>query len=215
MLTKDCGFELKAIAETGIFSGYGSVFGNVDQGDDIVAKGAFAESLKGWTQKGQLPALLWQHNTKEPIGVYTKMAEDDVGLYVEGQLALKTQRGAEAYELMKMKAVTGLSIGFQTTNDTFDSKTSIRTINNGELWEVSLVTFPMNQEALINAVKSIEEIEDFKSASEYLRNAGGLSRSESTAFISRLKALSLRNAADEESKSAILAALSRNQAIFK
>jgi hypothetical protein len=73
----------------------------------------------------------------------------------------------------------------------------------------------MNQEALISAVKSIEEIEDFKGATEYLRNAGGLSRSESTAFISRLKALSLRNAADEESKAAILAALSRNQAIFK
>ena len=193
----DCGFEIKSVSESGQFVGYGSVYDVIDDGDDIVAAGAFADSLKEWKTKGRMPALLWQHNSYEPIGVYTKMSEDDRGLLVEGQLALKTQRGAEAYELLQMKAISGLSIGFLTRADSYDQKTGVRTIQKADLWECSLVTFPMNDAARVDSVKSIDQITDFKSACTYLRNACGCSRTEATAIVAKLKSLSLRNAEDE------------------
>lgn len=186
---KKVSFEVKSVSETGTFEGYGSVYDVVDQGDDIVTKGAFTESLQGLQQKGRLPALLWQHDASQPIGIYTKMIEDENGLYVEGQLALKTQKGAEAYELMKMGAISGLSIGFMTKDDSYDAKSGIRTINKGDLWEVSVVTFPMNDKARIDAVKSIDEVIDLKSAETYLRDSCGLSRSAATAFVSKLNSL--------------------------
>ena len=112
----DVPFEVKAVSDDGLFSGYGSVFGVLDSYKEVVAPGAFAESLQG-----RMPALLWQHRAGEPIGVYTAVREDAVGLYVEGKLALKTARGAEAYELLKMRALSGLSIGFVTREDSYDN----------------------------------------------------------------------------------------------
>ena len=96
----DVPFKIKAVSEDGLFSGYGSVFGVIDSYKEVVAPGAFSESLSQRT-----PALLWQHRSGEPLGVYTDMVEDSIGLKVEGQLALSTTRGAEAYELLKMKAI--------------------------------------------------------------------------------------------------------------
>lgn len=212
---KKVSFEVKSVSETGTFEGYGSVYDVVDQGDDIVTKGAFTESLQGLQQKGRLPALLWQHDASQPIGVYTKMIEDENGLYVEGQLALKTQKGAEAYELMKMGAISGLSIGFMTKDDSYDAKSGIRTINKGDLWEVSVVTFPMNDQARIDAVKSIDEVSDFKSACDYLRKAGNFSRSEATSIVAKLKSLSLRNAADDEEAKQLKTALENREKLMK
>ncbi len=206
---KDCGFEIKEVGSSGTFIGYGSVYGVIDEGDDVVSQGAFADSLAEWQSKGQMPSLLWQHRAAEPIGIYTAMKEDATGLYVEGKLALKTQRGAEAYELMQMKAISGLSIGFQTREDSFDQKTGVRTIKKGDLWEVSLVTFPMNDSARISAVKSIDEITDFKSAERYLRESGSLSRSESTALVARIKSLVQRDSGTDNDAKALIAALSR------
>lgn len=212
---KDCGFEIKDISSSGTFAGYGSVYGVIDQGDDVVSQGAFADSLAEWQGKSALPALLWQHRAGEPIGAYTAMKEDATGLYVEGQLALKTQRGAEAYELMQMKAISGLSIGFQTREDSFDQKTGVRTIKKGDLWEVSLVTFPMNDSARVSVVKSIEEISDFKSAERYLRESGSLSRSEATALVARIKALAQRDSGAEDEAKAVIAALSRRTELLR
>ena len=212
---KDCRFQLKEMRNSGTFMGYGSVYGVVDEGDDIVQSGAFADSLNTWQDKGQMPALLWQHRAGEPIGVYTSMKEDATGLLVEGKLALKTQRGAEAYELMQMKAVSGLSIGFQTRADSFDQKTGVRTITKGDLWEVSLVTFPMNDAARVSAVKSIEEITDFKSAERFLRESGSLSRSEATALVARIKGLAQRDSGAAEETQALIAALSRRTELLK
>ena len=210
----DSRLEIKEISQTGTFCGYGSVYGVIDEGDDIVMHGAFAESLASANAKGIMPALLWQHRSAEPIGAYTKMAEDANGLYVEGKLAMKTQRGAEAYELMAMNAVSGLSVGFMTREDSFDQKTGIRTIKKGDLFECSLVTFPMNGLARGSGVKSIDEITDFKSACTYLRNAGRFSRSEATALVACLKQLSLRNAADEEKANALFAVINRRTALL-
>jgi HK97 family phage prohead protease len=199
MKFQDGKFEIKEVTATGTFSGYGNVYDVVDQGDDIVASGAFGESLKEWASKGRMPAMLWQHNSRQPIGTYTTMKEDATGLYVEGKLALKTQMGAEAYELMKMDAISGLSIGFQTREDSYDQKLGIRTIKRGDLFECSLVTFPMNDDSRVAAVKTIEEIGDVTSAEAYLRDVGGLSRRESKAFISTLKNLTQRDAAPDQS----------------
>lgn len=192
--TLDFPFEIKAINEDGTFSGYGSVFGVVDSYDEIVAQGAFADSLSAQKQSGKMPALLWQHRSGEPIGVYTDMEEDNIGLKVSGKLALKTNRGMEAYELLKMNAINGLSIGFVPREDSFDRVTGIRTLKKVDLWEVSLVTFPANDAARVQSVKSIEELTDLKSAEAYLRDSAGMSRTQALAFIAKLKSLGQRDA---------------------
>ena len=184
---KDIAFEIKELKSSGAFAGYGSVYGVTDSYNDIIDAGAFGDSLAECARKGVMPALLWQHRSAEPCGAYQTMREDGVGLYVEGQLALKTQRGAEAYELMKMKALNGLSVGFMTREDSYDHKTDIRTIKKADLWECSIVTFPANDSARIGVVKALDEITDLKTAERYLREAGDFSRSEATALAGRIK----------------------------
>lgn len=188
----DVPFKIKAVSEDGLFSGYGSVFGVVDSYKEVVTPGAFAESLQG-----RMPALLWQHRSGEPIGVYTLVKEDSIGLYVEGKLALKTARGAEAYELLKMGALNGLSIGFITREDSYDKVSGVRTLKKVDLWEVSLVTFPANDASRVSTVKSIESIECRADAEDYLRNVGGLSKQQAREVISRIKSLPIRSNAEE------------------
>ena len=209
---RDFGFELKAINDDGTFEGYGSVFGVKDSYDEIVEQGAFADSLAAHKAKGTMPALLWQHRSGEPIGVYTSMEEDNIGLKVSGQLALKTARGAEAYELLKMKAISGLSIGFMTREDAYDKVTRIRTLKKVDLWEVSLVTFPANDASRVQGVKTIELIESIRDAERYLRDAG-LSRSEAVALVSRIKSLGQRDADGDELKRLFDALSKRGQAL--
>lgn len=203
----DRAFEVKDIDEKGFFSGLGSVFGNVDDGGDIVAPGAFTKSLQMCTAKGRMPALLWQHRQGEPIGTYKAMEETAQGLVVHGQLALKTQRGAEAYELMKMGAISGLSIGGITRDSDYNAKSDVRTIKEFELFEVSPVTFPMNDRARVASVKSIDEIGDLSGAELFLREVGGISRSEAKAIVSRIAAVVRREAGTAPDDSAELAAI--------
>ena len=205
----DAPFTIKDMTDSGAFVGLGSAYGNVDGGNDIVVPGAFADSLDQMRAKGRMPAMLWQHRQGEPIGAYQAMSEVKDGLECTGRLALKTQRGAEAYELMKMDAVSGLSIGGFTRADSYDHKTDIRTITKFELWEVSVVTFPMNDEARISAVKSIQEIGELSAAELYLREAGGLSRSEAKAIVSRIAAVARREAGAAQDESAELAAITQ------
>lgn len=212
MNTKDFGFELKSISESGTFEGYGSVFGVKDSYSEIVAPGAFAETLEKHKTAGTMPALLWQHRSGEPIGVYTSMSEDSIGLKVSGQLALKTSRGAEAYELLKMGAISGLSIGFMPREDSYDKLTGITTLKKVDLWETSLVTFPANDAARVQGVKSIETIEDLKSAEQYLRDSG-LSRREAVAFIARVKGLG-QSDSDEGGMKEIVEALKRRDSVY-
>lgn len=185
----DFPFEIKSVSEDGTFEGYGSVFGVVDSYKEIVERGAFAESLSDWNQKKRMPALLWQHRSGEPVGVWSFMQEDDVGLRVHGKLALKTARGAEAYELLQMRAISGLSIGYVTREDSYDKVTGIRSLKKLDLWEVSLVTFPANDAARVSTVKSIESIESLKDAEGLLRDAGGFSRRDATALVARIKSV--------------------------
>lgn len=193
-------FEVKAVQEDGTFEGYGSIFGNVDSYKEIVAQGAFAESLTNWKESGRLPPVLWQHRSGEPIGPFLEMAEDGVGLRVKGQLLVDdVQRAKEARALMKAKAVNGLSIGFVTREDSYDRVTGIRTLKKVDLWEVSVVTFPANPAAQISSVKSaIDGIHTFAEAEAFLREVGRLSKADATGFIARFKSLAGRSESDEE-----------------
>lgn len=147
-------FQVKELGANGMIAGYASVFNEIDAQNDVVAKGAFSKSLEKYKFSKSSPAMLWMHDTAEPIGVWTQLKEDKHGLHVEGKLAIKTQNGADAYELLKIGAITGLSIGYSTIKSTRDSKTKIRTLTEVELFEVSLVTFPANVLARIHTVKT-------------------------------------------------------------
>jgi len=164
------------IKEYGRFEGYGSVFGNKDLGNDVIEKGAFAKSIRRRKAKGV--KLLYQHKSDMPIGVFDEIKEDDHGLVVKGRLALKTQAGAEAYELLKMGALDGLSIGFRVNPQevSYDKRANKRIIKEVDLMEVSLVTFPMNPQATVRSVKG-EEI-SIREWENGLRDAFSLSRSE-------------------------------------
>jgi HK97 family phage prohead protease len=191
-----CPFEVKvAEADDGTISGYGSVFGNIDSHRDVVAKGAFKSTLlEAKAGTAAWPLMLLQHgvgdevDSKMPIGIWTDIDEDDTGLAVQGKLALKTQRGAEAYELMKMKprpALNGLSIGYRTKDFTLGSRTdkARRTLNAVDLHEVSLVTSPSNTRAVITDVKSATEIKTVREFEEMLRECG-YSRGQAKAIAS-------------------------------
>ena len=160
----------------GTFEGYGSVFGNKDLGNDVIERGAFLKSLK--RRKPQNVKLLYQHKSDMPIGVFDEIKEDDHGLVVKGRLALKTQAGAEAYELLKMGALDGLSIGFRVNPKevSYDKRGNKRIIKEVDLMEVSLVTFPMNPQATVRSVKG-EEI-SIREWENGMRDAFSLSRSE-------------------------------------
>lgn len=202
----DVPFEIKSVDEKGRFSGYGSTFGDIDHYNDIVVKGAFKDTLQQWESKGRLPALLWQHNHDEPIGVYTEMREGTKGLEVEGQLALKTIEGARAYELLQMKALGGLSIGFRTKEEEYDHDTGIRKLKAVDLWEVSLVTFPANEAAQINAVKDALRMGDVpaqRDVEKILREVGFSRQQAKRLMGGGYRALSQRDAGDGEADSEV------------
>ena len=163
--------------EDGTFSGLGSVFGNVDSYGDVVVKGAFEKSLAKHKKEGTLPAMLWQHKSDEPIGIYTRMQETDEGLDLDGQYALEVVRGREAHVLTKMRALRGLSIGFSVPKGgmEWDDDKGIMYLKEIDLWEVSVVTFPANGAANISDVRTMLKSGDLPTERDFeavLRDAG-------------------------------------------
>jgi HK97 family phage prohead protease len=196
--------EIKAENSKGIFTGYGSIFGNEDQGNDIMQKGAFTKSLIN--RPVSKVKMLYQHKTDEPIGVFTEIYEDSKGLFVKGQLAMGTQKGREAYELLKMGALDGMSIGFRADPEKQgynENKRGVRTLKEVDLMEISLVTFPMNESALIETVKG--NAKNIREWEKILREAGGLSRTEAKIGAKALsESLSQRDAGDDNKQLADL-----------
>jgi len=179
-------FEVKSVDAEGKFSGYLAVFGNLDSYGDKIRKGAFKATLKEHAAKGRKVVILWQHRWDQPLGVFDVLREDDVGLYVEGQLLVGDVRQAgEAHALMKAGAITGMSIGFESVAYKID-KDGNRELTEIKLWEGSIVTFPANDEARIDAVKSALEagtlpsLPDFE---KFLREAG-FSKTQAAAIAS-------------------------------
>jgi HK97 family phage prohead protease len=181
----------------GMFSGYGSIFNNKDLGNDVMMEGAFAKSIASKGARGV--KLLYQHKADEPIGVFDEIIEDRKGLKVKGRLAMGTQKGKEVYELMKMGAIDGLSIGYRVSpkGAHYDEKGKRRMLKEVDLMEISAVTFPMNPRARIQAVKG-----SGKSVREWeviLREAGELSRSQSKVAANAVhKALDQREVDNEQ-----------------
>ena len=150
--TKQAALRLDDLEPDGRFSGYASLFEKIDLGADVIAKGAFTESLERRGAGGI--RMLYQHDPAEPIGHWTTIREDGRGLYVEGKLALAVERAREVHALMKSGALDGLSIGFETVRARAERKGAIRRILTAELWEISVVTFPMQPGARVTAVKA-------------------------------------------------------------
>lgn len=188
--------EVKATGDdAGTFSGYGAMFGNVDSYGDVIEKGAFADTLADWRAKGKWPKMLLQHGgwgmtapDMVPVGEWTLMEEDEKGLYVEGRLfALDSDLGRYIYEGLKSGALDGLSIGFQTVNSRSEvvDEEERRILTEIKLFEVSIVTWPANDRALVSSVKNLtpEVLRDLEDA----LGERGLSRADRVKAVSVFK----------------------------
>jgi hypothetical protein len=144
--------DLKRVEPDGTFSGYASLFNTEDMGRDIVLPGAFRDSLR---QRGAAGIkMLYQHKPDEPIGTWEHLKEDARGLFAEGRLMLAVARAREVLALMRAGALDGLSIGFRTVTGQRDARTGIRRLAKVDLWEISVVTFPLLPDARVAHVKS-------------------------------------------------------------
>jgi hypothetical protein len=195
----------KALEAERTFEGYGSVFGVVDSYGDVVMPGAFVDTLQKAETTGRMPAMLWQHDPSQVVGVWRTMREDARGLHVVGELA-DTQLGREAYALLKLGALSGLSIGYSVTGDRYDRERDVRELTGIDLWETSLVTFPANTDARVAAVKDARR-GGYRGLERILREAG-FSRSEAKA-IATAGMRELREADDRDLTADEAAALCR------
>jgi HK97 family phage prohead protease len=143
--------DFKAVSDEGEFSGYAAVFNNQDLGRDIILPAAFAKSLE--RRPATKVKMLRQHDPAEPIGVWLDLQEDGRGLKAKGRLILETVKGRETHALMRAGALDGLSIGFRTVKDRYDRAKSVRYLEELDLPEISIVTFPMNPRATVSSVK--------------------------------------------------------------
>lgn len=202
-------YQVKAAADSGLFSGYGSVFGTVDSYNEVVAPGAFIDSIEETKKKGRTLPVLWQHRSGEPIGDWdiNSLKEDDHGLLGDGQLWLDDAPYAKiALRGMKSKAITGLSIGYYVLESNLNDKTGVRTLTKLDLVEISIVTTPANDDARIDAIKArvahgnLPSLPDF----EKLLREAGFSKTQSAVIANRGLAHLLRSESegDSESKSA-------------
>ncbi len=144
--------DLKSVADDGRFEGYASLFGREDLGRDVIVDGAFRETLSRRGPGGV--RLLFQHDPSQPIGIWEQLVEDGRGLYAKGRLMADVARAREVLSLMRAGAIDGLSIGFKAEKGRRDPRTGIRRLEKVDLWEISVVTFPMLPEARIRARKA-------------------------------------------------------------
>ena len=191
----------KMLNDEGEFEGYAATYGNVDKGGDIIVAGAFDESLRA--RPAKKIKMLVHHDTTKIVGTWDSAESDATGLYVKGKLILKTQLGRETHELLLAGALDAMSIGYVTKEENTDRMTGIRELNKVSLQEISIVPFPMNDQAMVMGVKSfselVTEIQSLSDAEKLLREAeGGFSRKEAVAFVSKVKRIAQREAADNQ-----------------
>ena len=182
--SKFADIKIGTVAEDGTFSGYASLFGVTDLARDSVEKGAFLKSLALRGTGGV--RMLFQHDPAEPIGHWLEIREDSHGLFVKGKLSLGVKRSREVLDLMRSKALDGLSIGFRTVKARKDAGSGVRHILEADLWEISIVTFPMLPTARVSQVKA--QVLPFPTTREFeiwLRRDAGLSRGEARGVIAR------------------------------
>ncbi|MEM0943741.1 MAG: HK97 family phage prohead protease [Pseudomonadota bacterium] len=153
--------DLVSAGESGRIEGYASRFGEPDQSGDVVMKGAFQASLRRLAKAGRRVKFLWQHDPALPIGVWHEVAEDAQGLKVDGEILSAVTKGSDALALMQAGAIDGLSIGYRTIKAEPNRETGGRNLIEIDLWEVSLVTFPMlpTARAMLGAVTPADVME--------------------------------------------------------
>jgi hypothetical protein len=207
--------DFKSADADGTFEGYASLFNREDLGHDIVLPGAFRESLATRGPRGI--KLLFQHDANQPIGVWTTLEEDGRGLFAQGRLMREVAKAREVMALMRAGALDGLSIGFKTVKARRDRASGVRRIEKIDLWEISVVTFPLLPEARIATLKRRPFAEAAPTEREFerwLTRDAGLTRGEARAILrsglSGLKAL--RDAGLGVSEEARLAARMREAA---
>lgn len=156
MLHKGLCFKVAELDATGMFFGHGAIFGNVDNGGDIIMPGAFKKSLQTARQAKRLPRMLLHHDTTQIPGVWTEIEEDSKGLALVGQLLMETPLGQATYHQIKAGALDGLSIGYEVPagGAVHNDRLKARELRELKLWEVSVVAFPMNASARVERVKS-------------------------------------------------------------
>jgi len=181
--TKSVRLEVKDLDDAGVFSGYASVFDVEDQGQDIVRKGAFARSLQ---QRGSIGVkMLYEHNNYEPIGSWLELAEDSYGLKAKGRLLIDAlPKAREVHAMLKARILDGLSIGFRTVKSSADRGNSVRYLEEVDLREISVVMFPMLEEAAITSVKADLPISTEREFERLLTQDAGFSRSDARHIMS-------------------------------
>lgn len=183
--TKRMDVILNEVKLNGVFSGYASLFDVVDQAGDAVAPGAFTKSLQQRTASGI--RMLYQHDPDQPIGIWTSIVEDAKGLLVEGRITSTVGRAGEVLELMREGAIDGLSIGFKTKRASTHPLTKVRRIIEADLWEISVVTFPLLDTARIDTVKGgqPEKRPTIRELERWLTRDAGLSRRDARCLMAK------------------------------
>jgi len=178
-------FELKAIEADGTFSGYASVFSVLDWYNDVIMKGAFKNSIEKHKANKTMPRMFWQHDHLSPIGVWTAMEEDDRGLMVEGRFIMEASQGRDAHALVKGGAINSMSIGYYAVDVEYNN--DVRLIKEVDLVEISVVSFPANELALIQNVKTAMERGDLPAPKvfERLLRDAGCSTKQAKAFMAK------------------------------
>ena len=168
---KFCQFDTDVSVSDGcVIEGYASRFGQCDQGNDVVSSGAYGASLKRLANAGRAVKMLWQHDPAQPIGVWDDVREDETGLYVKGRILESVEKGREAAALVAAGAIDGLSIGYRTKAATKD-KQGRRVLTELELWEVSLVTFPMLPSARVTAKGDVPDADGLREVARMIEDA--------------------------------------------
>ena len=181
--------EIKAVNAAGEFEGFASTFGNVDNGDDVVVTGAFTNTLNEWRQKNQLPLMTWFHDISTPIGDFIEMNETNDGLFVKGSLWLgekATDLSRTAHNMLTGTGPKAMSIGFKTiqSEDVVTDGVRVRRLTEVKLFEVAVVPFGMNEEAIITSAKSLinddGKVTNIRTFEKALRDAGLSARQAKT-----------------------------------
>jgi len=188
-------FQQKAATKIGEFEGHGAVFENIDLGHDVIVKGAFTETLIEWKSKGQLPMLPWFHDISNPVGEFLEMSEDEKGLHTKGVLWVPgnpldrdpIEISKQVRNLLLSNGPKGMSIGYSVARESFGEQqgTRVRFLEKIDLWEVSIVPFGMNVEALITSAKSrlADGTMPTERETERILRDAGFSAKQSKAFI--------------------------------
>lgn len=172
--------ELKFLEDEGQFEGYASKYGNVDQGGDVVMRGAFTDSLRNGI--GHVKMLM-HHDTRRPIGRWIDFEDRPEGLWVKGQILREIEDGREAHLMLQNGLLDGLSIGYRTLEDKWDG--DVRQLIKLDLKETSVVTFPMNEQCRIESVKDVEGVPTVREIERTLMRDAKLTAQQAKALLAK------------------------------